>query len=145
MTEASLRFRHKQGEMGDHVTIFAKMGYPANASVGPVRDVDKSNVSKRRMSKAERKKLQKLPATAATTATTATTHQQSNLEQAEMKLDKHCVEKEDDSLSPDGLVIVLTISRQRLHNSASMLVSACIDTPVDMCVSYVTALKKLTS
>ena len=144
MTEAYWRFRHNREEIGDDVTIFVKLGFPVHACVSNVRDVDKSNVGKRRMSKAERKKLQKLPMTAATSATSTTTaHQQGDLQQAKGKFDNKGVEKEDDTFSPDGIIIVLTITRQCLHNSTSM--SVCIDTPVDLCVSYVAALKKVTS
>ena len=95
------------------------------------------------MSKAERKKLQKsavIGVTGAAAAAATTTHEQSDLQQVE-----EGIEKEDHGISPDGMVIVLTITRQRLHNSASMLVSVCIDTPTDLCLSYLTALKKLTS
>ena len=136
MTEAVLRFRQKGGEIRDNITLFTKLGFPSNACIGgDVRDIGKANVGKRRMSKAERKKLQK----SAVIGVTAT-HEQSDLQQVE-----EGVEKEDHGISPDGMVIVLTITRQRLHNSASMLISVCIDTPTDLCLSYLTALKKLTS
>jgi hypothetical protein len=138
LTEAGLRFRQNGGKIGDNITVFAKLGLPSSTCVRDVRDIGKSNVGKRRMSKAERKKLQKSSlATAAAAVTSVITQEQ----QAEESVGK----EDGSSMSPDGMVIVLSLERQYSNNSTSMLISVCIDTPADLCLSYLTALKKLTS